>query len=401
MNFYDSFLLAFETLAVNKVRSLLTMLGILIGVVSVILLVSIGDGAKQYVSDQVSSLGSNILIVFAGKTQTHGSGPPILQSVNKMTIEDSMAIVKECPSVKRVAPILVGNAAVRFENRSRDTTVIGTTNEFQEVRNLRVEVGSYLPEASALSESRVCVLGRVVKRELFGDDNPLGRLVTVGGTKYRVVGVMRRKGRSLGLDLDDLVFIPVKSSQRLFNAEGLLEIIVSVVNSGELKRAQAQVIDVMKRRHDNQEDFTVVDQGDMLSVLNTMLTALTYALGGIAGISLLVGGIGIMNILLVSVGERTREIGLRKAIGAKRRDILAQFLIESVVLASVGGLLGLALGVGTTFAAKAALPDLPLKLSMWTLATAVGVSFAVGVFFGVYPARRASMLNPIEALRHE
>jgi putative ABC transport system permease protein len=240
-----------------------------------------------------------------------------------------------------------------------------------------------------------------VKRELFGEDNPLGRLVTIGGTKYRVVGVMRRKGRTLGMDIDDFAFIPVRSAQRLFNTEGLLEIIISVVNANELSHAQGQVKDVLMRRHDNQEDFTVVDQGDMLSVLNTMLTALTYALAGIAGISLLVGGIGIMNILLVSVGERTREIGLRKAVGAKRRDVLAQFLIESVVLSSIGGVLGLVLGVATALGAGALIPDLPIRLSLWSLALALGVAVAVGVFFGVYPARRAAMLHPIEALRHE
>ncbi|MBI3269696.1 MAG: ABC transporter permease [Planctomycetes bacterium] len=401
MNILDSILLALETLRTNKVRSLLTMLGILIGVVSVILLVSIGEGAKYYVSSQVASLGTNILIVFAGKTETHGTGPPILQSVNKLTVQDALALGPQCPSIKLVAPAVVGNTELRFENRIRNCSVIGTTNEFQEVRHLRVEVGSFLPEMGALSESRICVLGRTVKRELFGEENPLGRLIAIGGTKFRVVGVMARKGRTLGMDIDDFAFIPVRSAMRLFNTEGLLEVIISVVNSTELKRAQAQVKEVLMRRHDNHEDFTVVDQGDMLSVLNTMLTALTYALAGIAGISLLVGGIGIMNILLVSVGERTREIGLRKAIGAKRRDILAQFLIESVVLSSVGGLLGLVLGLTTCFAAGALIPDLPIRVSAWSLVMAVGVSFGVGVFFGVYPARRASLLNPIEALRHE
>ncbi len=401
MNMAEAVLVAWEALIASKVRAFLTMLGVIIGVSAVILLVSIGDGAKRYVEEQFAELGSNVIILIPGRTQTHGAGPPMLHTINPITLRDVVEVRNHCPSVKQVAPIFVGTSTVKYRNRTRSVPVIGATEEFQAVRNLWVEVGSFLPGGDVFSEKRVVVLGRTVKSEIFGDDNPLGKMVSIGETKFRVVGVMRTKGRSLGMDLDDLVFVPVKASQKLFNVDGLMEVLCSTERHEDLARAQRQIREVMLRRHDGEEDFTVINQGDMLAILGNVLTGLTYALGGIAGISLLVGGIGIMNILLVSVGERTKEIGIRMAVGAKRRDILAQFLVESVVLSSLGGALGIALGGGGVALAKTLVPGMPVNLSAWTLGIAFGFSFLVGVFFGVYPAMKASRLNPIDALRYE
>jgi len=240
-----------------------------------------------------------------------------------------------------------------------------------------------------------------VKRELFGEENPLGSFVTLADSRYRVIGIMQRKGMSLGFDVDDLVFIPVKSAQDLFDTDRLFEILVSVGSPEDIDRAIQQVKDLLIRRHGNREDFTVTSQGAILSAFTTILNILTAALGGIAGISLLVGGIGIMNIMLVSVRERTREIGIRKAVGARRRDILGQFLLESVVLSTLGGILGILVGVGGAKGLSLLFVYLPTRVSLWSVLLAFGFSAAVGVFFGVYPARRAAHLDPIQALRYE
>jgi len=401
VNFLESIALSLEALAVNRFRSVLTMLGIIIGVCSVILLVSIGEGAKAYVVTQFNSLGTNVIIVTPGKTQTSG-GPPIISStVHPLTVSDAKVLSERCPRLALVAPVVFGLSSVKYLNRARNSPILGTTNEFGDIRNLHVEVGSFIPKAQDYSEKRVCVLGRTVKKELFGEDNPLGKMVSIGGSKFRVIGVMKKKGRSLGLDLDELVFVPVRAAQQLYSTEALLEILMNVPRESDLKPAQEEVREVLQQRHEGEEDFTVHDQGDMLGILQTLLTALTYALGGIAAISLLVGGIGIMNIMLVSVHERTREIGIRKAVGAKRRHILAQFIIESVVLSSLGGLIGVGLGVGIGETIAAFVEDFPIQVSAWTVGMAFCFSFLVGVFFGVYPARRASLLDPIEALRFE
>ncbi|MBI3096660.1 MAG: ABC transporter permease [Planctomycetes bacterium] len=401
MNLLDSITLAFETLAVNKFRATLTMLGVVIGVASVIVLVSIGDGAREYVESQFRALGTNVIIILPGKAHTSGGPPMVTASVNPLTIEDSLALAERCPSVHLVSPIVLGSGTSKYMNRSRSCPIIGTTHEFQEIRNLNVEIGQFLPPNLDRSERRVCVIGRTIRKELFGEENPLGKMMTVAGTKFRVIGIMRKKGMSLGMDLDDLVFIPAGSAEKLFNANGLFEVLVSTRSADQIDRAHREVKELMLRRHDDNEDFTVNNQADMLSVLSKVLGAMTYAVGGIAAISLLVGGIGIMNIMLVSVGERTREIGIRKAVGARRRDILAQFLVESVTLSSFGGVLGMSLGIGSALGAKAVFPAMPIVVSPWTIATAAIFSFAVGVFFGVYPARRAAALNPIDALRYE
>ena len=266
---------------------------------------------------------------------------------------------------------------------------------------MHTEVGSFLPRADDGSEKQVAILGRKIKDELFPGENPLGKRVLVDDRRFRVIGVMQKKGRSLGLDLDDLIFIPVAAAQEIFNRDRLQEILAHAPTEAGLKRGAVEAKAILLSRHDTKEDFTVHNQDDMMAVLTTIMGVLTYALAGIAGISLLVGGIGIMNIMLVSVTERTREIGIRKAVGARKSDILVQFLIESVILSSAGGLAGVLLGVGVGQGLKTVFPDMPIVFPVWAVLMAFGFSFLVGVFFGVYPARRASRLDPIAALRVE
>jgi putative ABC transport system permease protein len=402
MNLLETFKVALEAILSNKMRSGLTMLGVIIGVLAVILLVSIGEGARVYITKELTGLGTNLLIITPGKTTTSGGfHPPSAGTVRKLTYDDALALRRRAWLLTDAVPIVLGTGRIKNRNIGRDTMVIGTTPEFQRVRNLFVGIGNYVTQGDVDSTSKVVVLGAKVKEELFGDQNALGQAVVLSEARYRVVGVMQRKGTSLGWDIDDVVFIPVTSGQELFDTDGLFEILASTPRAEDVDGAIAQIKDILIRRHARKEDFTIQTQGAMLSTMNTILGVLTAVLGGIAGISLLVGGIGIMNIMLVSVRERTREIGIRKAIGARNRDIMAQFLIEAVTLSGVGGLIGILLGVGIALMIPLFVTVLPTSVSFWSIAMAFSFSMAVGVFFGVYPARKASLQDPITALRYE
>jgi putative ABC transport system permease protein len=378
------------------------MLGVIIGVLAVILLVSIGEGAKVYITKELAGLGTNLLVIQPGKTTTSGGfHPPSAGTVRKLTYDDSLALRRRAWLLTDAVPIVLGSGKVKFRNIGRDTMVVGTTPEFERVRNLFVETGSYVTQADVDSKAKVAVLGRKVKDELFGQDNALGKVVMLSDARYRVVGVMRKKGMSLGWDVDDVVFIPVTSGQELFDTDALFEIIATTPREEDTDRAIAQIKDVLMRRHAHKEDFTIVTQGAMLETMNTILNVLTAVLGGIAGISLVVGGIGIMNIMLVSVRERTREIGIRKAVGARNRDIMAQFMIEAVTISGVGGIIGILLGGGLALLIPVFVTVLPTSVSAWSILMAFSFSMAVGVFFGVYPARKAALQDPIQALRYE
>jgi putative ABC transport system permease protein len=279
--------------------------------------------------------------------------------------------------------------------------VIGVSEEYFSVRNLKIDRGRFLTASEVNLKRHVCVMGRTVKKDIFGDANPLGVLLTIGESKYRVVGLMAPKGVTLGFDFDDVVFIPVTAAMELFDTDSLFDITVKVRNEHEIPLAKRDIRETLIKRHAGEEDFTILSQDDMLAVMEKVLKIMTAVLAGIASISLLVGGIGIMNIMLVSVKERTREIGLRKAVGAKNRDILFQFLMESVTLSLVGGLVGIFLGVSGSWVIPVFISFLPTKLSLWSIFMAFFFAACVGIFFGVYPAKKAANLNPIDALRYE
>jgi len=401
MNFFEYARVALESLRANRLRSALTMLGVIIGVAAVILLVSLGEGTKKYVEEQFAGLGSNILIVTPGKIETKGGPPVIGAAKHKLTLSDSYVLEKKGYLFGGVAPVVFGTAEVRSGSRSRNVPVLGVTPSFSHVRNLHVEIGSFVSESDVEAKRRVCVLGRTVKRELFGNANALGQMVKVSGGRFRVVGIMQSKGVSLGIDLDDIVFVPVRSAQDIFDTDALLEIILSVRNKNDIDSAKELARSILFKNHNRHEDFTITNQAAMLSSLYTILDTMTYVLGGIATISLLVGGIGIMNIMLVTVKERTNEIGIRKAVGARDRDILVQFLLESTALSSSGGIGGRLVGVLGAYGIRLLVPKLPVEVPSWAIVLAFTFSVFVGIFFGVYPARKAAALHPIEALRYE
>ncbi len=401
MNIVESFAVSYDALLSNKLRSGLTMLGVIIGVFSVIIMVSLGQGAKEYINKQFTDMGTNMLIIQPGKSETRGHWPPPGGSQHKLTLADAEAVKKRAPSIQALFPLVIGSGLLKYREKSKNTTVVGTNEEFPSVVTVSVEIGSFLSESDSSAGRRVCVLGYSVAKDIFDVENPLGRFVRINSSDYRVIGVTRKKGQGLGFDFDEWVYIPAVSAQKLFNLDRLFGIRAKARSAEEVDAAVRQTASILKKRHNNTEDFTIQTQADMLSTLNTILTMLTTVLGGIAGISLLVGGIGIMNIMLVSVRERTREIGIRKAVGARKKDILLQFLIESVTLSSTGGIVGIVLGMLAYLLAASFIEDFPTIITGWSIPLGFFFSAVVGVFFGVYPAKRAADLDPIDALRYE
>ncbi len=401
MDVSETLKIARDSLFANRMRSVLTMLGVIIGVAAVILLVSIGEGARRYIRQELGDLGTNILIVVPGKTSKEGGMHMGTSAVRKLIYDDASLIERRSGTIKEAVPVILGTSWIKYRGKSRDTYIVGVTEPYFEIRNLPMALGRPFNSSEVEAARRVCVLGRTVRKEVLGDRNPLGARVTIGDTKYRVVGIMEPKGVTLGNDMDDVVFIPVTSARELFDTDSLLNITIKVREPELIERAKQEIKEILIRKHAGREDFTILSQDQMLSVMNKILAIMTAVLSGIAAISLLVGGIGIMNIMLVSVRERTREIGIRKALGARNADIMFQFLVEAVTLSVIGGVLGITLGGGVSLAIPYVISFLPTKLQLWSVGLAFFFSFAVGVFFGVYPARKAALYDPIQALRYE
>lgn len=390
-----------DSILSNKVRAFLTLLGVVIGVTAVILLVSIGEGTRMYIKNEFTGLGSNILVVVPGKTSKEGGTHMGTSAVRKLVYDDATLIKKRSRYIQYAIPVIAGTSLIKYGSRNRHTYIIGITEDYFAARNFSIDIGRSINAAEVDSRRHVCVLGRTVKKELLGDANPLGALLTVGESKYRVIGLMAPKGVTLGFDIDDIVFVPTTAAKELFDTDSLFNITIKVRSEHEIEEAKKDIKEILIRRHAGEEDFTVLSQDEMLAVMDKILKIMTTVLAGIAAISLVVGGIGIMNIMLVSVKERTREIGLRKAVGAKNKDILFQFLVESVVLSMLGGVLGVILGMSFAWLIPVFITFLPAKLSIWSIFLAFFFSASVGIFFGVYPARKAAALDPIIALRYE
>jgi putative ABC transport system permease protein len=409
--------LALRALAVNKLRSVLTMLGIIIGVGAVITLLSAGQGVQRYVTDQLQSIGTNILFVVPGSLQdSQMQAGRNLELTLSLADAEAIADPFNVPDMAQVAPEIMGSADVTYGKTTLSLSVSGVTPEYEEVRNFPVDYGTFISNLDQTSGARVAVLGSRVAERLYGTDvYPIGTTIKIKNVPFKVVGVLESKGGTGGPggNQDETVLVPLSTAyERLFpryhNARGqplVTVIYVQVVSEDRMETAGAEITDLLRDRHDIQfrddDDFSVINQKDLLAIFGQITGVLTIFLGAIAGISLLVGGIGIMNIMLVSVTERTREIGLRKAVGAKRRDILTQFLIESVVLALVGGAIGILLGALGVALISQLQSSLKPVVTPQSVMLATGFSAAVGLFFGIYPATRASRLNPIDALRYE
>lgn len=390
MNFIMTIKLALKSIISNKMRTLLTMLGIIIGVSAVIVLVSVAQGTTEQVTDSIESMGTNLISVTI-------SGRGL-----KITISYDEAIELEKKSgITSVSPVNSGQATVKYSTKTMDVILEGVDGNYQNVRNHNAEEGRFITPIDVEYRQKIVLLGSEVASELFSKANPIGETIQVNGTNFKVIGVLEEKGSSIGGSSDDKILIPISTAQRFLKSPGVRSIYIQADSSDVVNNVQSEVEAYLSKKFDDDEDaYRVLNQTEMLSTISEVTASMTLMLGGIAAISLIVGGIGIMNIMIVSVTERTREIGIRKSIGAKRKDILVQFLLESSVLSGVGGLIGVLVGIGSSeLLTKFA--GVNTKVDPVILIISFSFSIVVGMFFGIYPANKASMLKPVDALRFE
>ncbi|NLB07855.1 MAG: FtsX-like permease family protein [Desulfobulbaceae bacterium] len=395
----DAIAFALASLAFSRVRTLLMLLAMSIGVAAVVVLTAIGNGARHYVVDQFSSLGTNLVIVVPGRAETAGGAATTLvgETPRDLTLDDARSLLRG-DALRRMAPFNLGEIAVSYRGRERQAPLLGSTAALLPIHHLEMARGSFLPEEDTEIARPVCVLGATISRELFGRQNPLGEMVRLGGFRCRVIGVLASQGRSLGHDTEELVVVPVAFAQMLLNTEGLFRILVEAREPESIPRLKAFILDTIARRHYGEEDITIVTQDSVLATFERILGALTLSVAGIAAISLIVAGILIMNVMLMAVAQRTGEIGLCKAIGASRRQIMVLLVTEALLLSAVGGLLGLAIGLAGSRLARSLYPELSAGPPSWAMVAALGTALATGLIFSLLPARRAARLDPIQAL---
>ena len=395
----DAIVFALASLAFSRVRTLLMLLAMSIGVAAVVVLTAIGNGARHYVVDQFSSLGTNLVIVVPGRAETAGGAASTLvgETPRDLTLDDARSLLRG-DALRRMAPFNLGEIAVSYRGRERQAPLLGSTAALLPIHHLEMARGSFLPEEDMEIARPVCVLGATISRELFGRQNPLGEMVRLGGFRCRVIGVLASQGRSLGHDTEELVVVPVAFAQMLLNTEGLFRILVEAREPESIPRLKDFILDTIARRHYGEEDITIVTQDSVLATFERILGALTLSVAGIAAISLIVAGILIMNVMLMAVAQRTAEIGLCKAIGASRRQIMVLLVTEALLLSAVGGLLGLAIGLAGSRLARSLYPELSAGPPSWAMVAALGTALATGLIFSLLPARRAARLDPIQAL---
>jgi len=404
MNLWENVRIALGGLAANKLRSALTMLGIIIGVLAVILGTAIGQGSRQQVLERIQSLGSNSITVFAGSGRqgpvSGGAG-----STQTLVLEDADAIRKNCPTVTNVAPQVQQRAQVKYANQNTNTSIVCTTPEFLPIRGFRVETGQFFTASDVRSRRKVCVVGKTTADTLFGDSTPIGKSLRIKGINFKIIGLLASKGSAMFGDPDDQIVIPVSTGMKqVFGATSLSQIYAQTAKAEDATRASQEIENAIRKSHkltgSEDSDFSVRTQAEFMQIQDQSSQTLTFLLTGIAAVALLVGGIGIMNIMLVSVTERTREIGIRKAVGARNVNILLQFLIEAMTLSVFGGLIG----IGGGFAACSLLTSFlgwPTLISPFYVVVSFASSACIGIFFGIYPAYTAAQLDPIEALRYQ
>jgi putative ABC transport system permease protein len=395
----DSVKLALGALSSQRMRSFLTALGIAVGIASVVLLTSIGEGVHKFVLSEFTQFGTNLIAVTPGRTTTAGLSGALISNVRPLSMDDMLAL-KRIPKVLGAVPLVQGNAPVEFGKHSRRSYIFGVGPGVPQVWQMRVAVGRFLPDDDPNAARAFVVLASRVRDELFGNENPLGQRVRIGGERYRVIGVMESKGQMLGFDLDDAVYIPAGRALSMFNRESLMEIDLLYSADSGVEEIVKNIKKLLIGRH-GEEDFTVITQEQMLDVLGSVLNILTLAVAAVGGISLLVGGVGILTIMTIAVSERRAEIGLLRAVGASRRQILALFIGEAVVLAGVGGLAGLVIGAGGAWLLGATVPALPTHTPWSYVVLAEMLAAFIGLLAGVLPATHAASLDPIDALRAE
>lgn len=378
-------------------RTFLMVLAMSIGVAAVVVLTSLGDGARRYVVNEFASLGSNLVIVLPGRSETGGFSPvnAVTSTPRDLTVEDAQAIMR-APAVLRTAPITVGTSEAVFNGKLRDVTVVGTTADYLKLRRMDLAQGRFLPAEEP--NAAVAVIGAKIQSELFGAEPATGKVLRIGDRRFRIIGVLGQSGQGLGMNADEVVILPVAVAQSMFNTNTLFRILVEARGRPQIEQARDQTLEIVKARHDGELDVTVITQDAVLATFDRILGTLTYGVAGIAAISLAVAGILVMNVMLVAVTQRTGEIGLLKALGAEGNAIRNAFLAEATLLSATGAVVGYLLGQAGAFALRTALPALPAYPPDWAVIAALGTALATGLMFGVMPARRAARLDAVEAL---
>jgi putative ABC transport system permease protein len=393
----DTLRFAWRAAAGYPLRTFLMVLAMSIGVAAVVVLTALGDGARRYVVNEFASLGSNLVIVLPGRSETGGFNPvnAVTSTPRDLTVDDAQAITR-APAVLRTAPITVGTSEAVWNGRLRDVTIVGTTPDYLKLRHMELAQGRFLPQDEP--NAAVAVIGAKIQSELFGSEAAIGKVLRIGDRRVRVIGVLGQSGQGLGMNADELVILPVTVAQAMFDTNTLFRILVEAKGRTQIEPARTQVIDIIKARHDGEEDVTVITQDAVLATFDRILGTLTYGVAGIAAISLAVAGILVMNVMLVAVTQRTGEIGLLKALGAEAAAIRAVFLAEAALLSAAGAVTGYLLGQAGAFALRIAVPALPAFPPDWAVIAALGTALGTGLLFGVMPARRAAQLDPVQAL---
>ncbi len=398
MTVSDTFQQAFLSIRSQMLRATLIVLAMSIGIASVTILTALGESARRYIINEFKSLGTNLVIVLPGRTETTGGQPPLFgETPRDLTLDEANALLKS-RYVAAIAPINVGSAPVSSLGLERETTILGSTAALRRVRHLTMAEGRFLPDIESDKSLPVCVIGQTIKREIFAKQKALGQWLRINDRRFRVIGVLASEGESIGVDFDEIVVIPVASAQALFDTESLFRILVQAKSKSAMYKAVSDIGKIIKARHEGEEDITIITQDSVIGAFDEILTALTLTVASIAGISLAVAGVLVMNVMLVSVAQRTSEIGLLKALGASQIQLIGLFLAEAAILCFAGAVIGVLVGQFAVSALQIIYPEFPLLIPGWALMAALLVSLSTGLIFGVFPARKAAKLDPVLAL---